>query len=83
LQKTGEEVFMPSPVLIRDLAPNAFFKHIDEAGTASPPPELIYRVVEFRSRTVFVENGIGVRTTMSKKTQVLPVSEPELKRKAG
>ncbi len=74
---------MSSPVLIRDLAPGAVFKHVDEAGTAEPAPELVYRLIEVRKRTVFVENGAGVRTTMSRRTQVIPLPGVELKRKAG
>jgi hypothetical protein len=62
-------------VLVRELPMGSVFTTTKDAGTESPQPERVFRVVEIRKSTAIVENGIGVRTSMSKKTTVLPSSQ--------
>jgi hypothetical protein len=57
------------------LVPGTILVHADDSETKNPQPERVFRVVEVRKRTVIVENGIGVRTSMSKETEVVPLPE--------
>lgn len=64
---------MAHQVLIKELGVGAPFTHVKDEGTTAFQPERIFRVVELRASTAIIENGIGVRTSMSKKTRVLPL----------
>jgi len=65
---------LASQVLIRELTPGTAFIHVQDEGS-DPQPERVFRVVAFRKNTAVVENGVGVRTSMSKKTQVVPMKK--------
>jgi len=60
--------------IIRELAPGAPFIHVHDEGTKQLQPERVFRVVAFRASTVIVENAVGVRSSMSKKTRVHPLA---------
>jgi hypothetical protein len=60
-------------VLVSELAPGSFFVHAGDENTTGPRPERAFRIIGQRSRTAIVENGLGVRQSMSAKTPVLPL----------
>jgi hypothetical protein len=65
---------MPAQVLVKELGLGAPFMHVQDEGTATLQPERVFRVVALRASTVIVENGIGVRSSMSKNTRVAPLA---------
>ena len=65
---------MANQIRIAELGLGAPFLHVRDEGTGSPQAERVFRVVAFRASTAIIENGIGVRSSMSKKTTVLPLA---------
>lgn len=66
---------MALQVLIQELPIGTPFKHVRDVATQDIQPERLFRIVAFRKSTALVENGVGVRTTMSKRTPVLSLSQ--------
>jgi hypothetical protein len=65
---------LANQIRIAELGVGAPFMHVRDEGTPTLQPERVFRVVAFRASTALIENGIGVRTSMSKKTTVFPVA---------
>ncbi|MEZ0229981.1 MAG: hypothetical protein ACAI25_15260, partial [Planctomycetota bacterium] len=65
---------LANQIRIAELGLGAAFMHVHDEGTSAPQAERVFRVVAFRASTAIIENGIGVRSSMSKKTTVFPLA---------
>jgi len=62
---------LASQVLVSELNPGSYFVHANDENTTAPRPERAFRIIGQRSRTAIVENGLGIRQSMSAKTPVI------------
>lgn len=65
---------MPNQVQIHQLVVGTPFMHVGDEGTKDIQPERVFRLIAIRASTAIVENAVGVRSSMSKKTTVVALA---------